>query len=97
MTTKRWNIGIDITEQDDETYACARLTTADGVDVTGAGHAHRSPDDRSIPEIGDEIATARALARLSHCLNQIAVKKIAPQQHALQEVVEPNLPGEPPE
>jgi hypothetical protein len=37
-------------------------------DMTGVGHARLHPDDMDVPEIGDELAVARALADLGHRL-----------------------------
>ncbi|GLW98488.1 dsRBD fold-containing protein [Microtetraspora sp. NBRC 16547] len=80
MTDKRWNVTIDITEHGDDTHARAELAVAEGVSVSGTGHARRSPDDHLVPEIGDELAAARALARLSHCLYQAALKEMTSRQ-----------------
>lgn len=63
--TKRWNVEIQIDEHDDDsTRAEARLQTGDDTRLIGVGVAHRNPDDVNVPEIGDELAAARALADL---------------------------------
>ena len=67
ITAKRWNVVINIDEHDGHTRAVARLHTRDGERV-GVGLAHRNPADREVPEIGDELAVARALAELSNRL-----------------------------
>jgi hypothetical protein len=64
---KRWNVAIDIDEHDGRTRAVARLSTAT-TDLTGIGLARLSPEDRDVPQIGDELAVARALSELSHHL-----------------------------
>ncbi|WP_067140791.1 dsRBD fold-containing protein [Microtetraspora malaysiensis] len=86
MTDKRWNVVIDISEHGDDTHARAALAVADGVSVSGAGHARRSPDDRLVPEVGDELAAARALARLSHCLYQTALKEMLSRGMTIEEM-----------
>jgi hypothetical protein len=64
---KRWNITIEIDEQDGRTRATARLD-AGAAELTGVGTARLSPEDRDVPQIGDELAVARALSELSHQL-----------------------------
>jgi Domain of unknown function (DUF1876) len=66
--TKRWTVELLIGENDGRTYAEANLRTEIGDQLTGAGEAHLHPDDRDVPEIGDELAVARALTDLGHRL-----------------------------
>ena len=69
MHTKNWTVPITVTEEDGTTHAVARLHTEPGaVTLVGRGTAHLSDDDRDVPEIGDEVAVARALADLAHKL-----------------------------
>ncbi|GAA3508361.1 hypothetical protein FHR32_008365 [Streptosporangium album] len=75
MIGKRWNVTIDITEHGDDTHARAALAVPAVVSVSGAGHARRGPDDRLVPEIGDEPAAARALARLGQGADQKIVSR----------------------
>jgi hypothetical protein len=65
---KRWHVEIFIDEHEDErrTRAEARLHTEDETHLRGVGTAHRNPADVEIPEIGDEVAAARALFALGH-------------------------------
>ncbi len=65
---KRWRVEIFIDEHEDErrTRAEARLYTDDKTHLRGVGTAHRNPADVEIPEIGDEVAVARALFALGH-------------------------------
>jgi hypothetical protein len=65
---KRWRVEVFVGEQDGRTYAEARLHTGLGDDLLGVGRAQLSPDDLDVPEIGDEIAVARALTDLGHRL-----------------------------
>ncbi len=64
---KRWNVAIEIDEQDGRTRAVARLEGG-AAELTGVGLARRSPEDPDVPQIGDELAVARALSELSHHL-----------------------------
>ena len=66
--TKRWSVTIDIEEHDGRTRAHARLHTRDTDRLVGVGGARLNPTDRDIPEIGDELAAARALSDLAHRL-----------------------------
>ena len=75
---KTWNAHIVIGEHDDgSTYAEARLVPQDQVTLVGVGTARLNPNDRNVPEIGDEVAAARALADLAHRLLNTAVEDIA--------------------
>jgi hypothetical protein len=76
--TKTWTVEIVIDEHDDQrvTRAEARLHTSDPTDLRGVGTARRNPDDREVPEIGDELAVARALSDLAHRLLDAAVGDI---------------------
>jgi hypothetical protein len=64
---KRWNMTIEIDEHDGRTRATARLE-AGAVELTGVGLARLSPEDQDVPQIGDELAVARALSELAHHL-----------------------------
>jgi len=66
--TKRWSVRIDIDEHDARTRATARLHTDDTDRLSGVGTARLNPTDRNVPEIGDELAVARALSDLAHKL-----------------------------
>jgi hypothetical protein len=69
--TKRWTVDIYIDEHEEQrrTRAEARLHTGKAAaGLRGIGMAQRNPDDREVPEIGDELAVSRALADLAHQL-----------------------------
>lgn len=73
MRTKRWSVDVVIDEHEGNTHATARLHTQDTDRVVGVGRAKLNPTDRDVPEIGDELAVARALADLSrHLLREAA-------------------------
>src|SRR4028119_1418 len=57
---KQWTVTIDIDEHEGHTRAVARLHDRDSERLTGVGLARLDPADRDVPEIGDEIAAARA-------------------------------------
>jgi uncharacterized protein DUF1876 len=67
-TVKRWTVDVFIDEDDGRTYAEARLHTGADTRIVGVGYARLNPADADIPEIGDELATARALSDLGHRL-----------------------------
>jgi hypothetical protein len=75
-TSKRWTVDIYLDEHPDQrnTRAEARLHTGDPTDVRGIGRSWRKPSDPEVPEIGDELAAARALADLADRLQAIAAE-----------------------
>lgn len=77
--TKHWSVDIYIDEHEEtrRTRAEARLHTEDRTDLRGVGTSARHPHDREVPEIGDEIAVARALADLSDHLHTAARLDVA--------------------
>lgn len=74
---KQWRVDLMLGEDDGQTYAEARLVTEDCDRLMGLGRAHVSPDDYDVPEIGDEIAVARALRDLGTRLLDTASADIA--------------------
>jgi hypothetical protein len=73
---KRWDVEIFIGEEDGRTYAEARLHTDIGDSIVGVGRAQVSREDYDVPEIGDELAVARAVTDLGHRLLYTAVRDI---------------------
>jgi hypothetical protein len=71
-----WSVTIDIGEHDGHTRAVARLRTRDTERVSGVGFARLAPTDEDVPEIGAEIAVARALADLSRHLMGVATEDV---------------------
>jgi len=76
MHTKTWNLRIDLFEQDDSTRAVAVLDTGAGPELRHVGVAHRRPGDNDVPEIGDELATCRALSGLAHDLLDATIEDV---------------------
>ena len=71
-----WSVSIDIGEHDGRTRAVAHLHTRDNRQLAGVGFARLAPTDRDVPEIGAELATARALAELSQRLLAVATEDV---------------------
>jgi hypothetical protein len=76
-TAKRWSVEVFIGEHDGKTRAEARLHTDDPTNLIGIGTSRLNPTDADVPEIGDELAVARALSELAHLLLHAAVEDIA--------------------
>jgi hypothetical protein len=73
---KTWRVEVTLFESDSDTMAHAVLVAeVPGIDATG--RARRNPGEVDVPEIGDEVAVARALRRLSDRLLGIAAEDIA--------------------
>jgi hypothetical protein len=71
---KQWKADIFIGEKDGHTYAEAWLVTEIGDRLVGVGMADVGRHDADIPEIGDELAVARALRNLgTQLLDQSSV------------------------
>ena len=76
MRTARWAVDITLAQREGHTHAEARLHTRDDTHLVGTGVARRRPTDRDVPEIGDEIAVARALIELAENLLHVAASDI---------------------
>ena len=79
--TKTWHVEIYIGEREGQTHAEARLRPGENVTMTGTGTARLNPSDLDVPEIGDELATARALSDLAHRLLHAAAEDIEDLTH----------------
>ncbi len=78
---KHWTIDVYIDEYEERTRAKARLHNRDETNLVGIGLARLNPADANVPEIGDELAVARALADLSHKLLDATVADIEAITH----------------
>lgn len=76
IANKRWHVEIQIDEHEGRTRAVARLHNRDETGLVGLGLARLNPADRDVPEIGDELAVARALSDLGHQLLEAAAGDI---------------------
>ena len=81
ISAQTWTVEIFLSDEDDHTHAEARLHSKDQTHLEGRGHARRNPSDRDVPEIGEEIAAARALSDLAHELLLAAADDIEAVTH----------------
>ena len=79
--TTTWSVEIHLSEHEGHTRAVAKLRTNDQTSLVGTGFARLNPTDRDVPEIGEELATARALHALADRLLGAAVGDIAAVTH----------------
>ncbi len=79
--TKQFEVEVLITERGDETRADAVLRSGETRRLHGVGRARRNPKDRAVPEIGDELAAARALSDLAHQLLDAAAADVESFTH----------------
>ena len=77
----RWTVEVFVGEDEGYTFAEAALHDDIGNHVLGTGRARLNPHDPDVPEIGDEIAVARALLDLGHRLLNIASADIESVTH----------------
>ena len=76
--TKTWTVDIRLDEHPETRYtrAEAHLHSGEMADIRGVGVSSRNPRDPEIPEIGDELAVARALVDLAENLRRTAATSI---------------------
>ncbi|MFP5335311.1 MAG: dsRBD fold-containing protein [Actinomycetes bacterium] len=77
-----WRVEIHLFDHEDSTAADAVLTTHAGTRLHGHGRARRNPADVDVPEIGEELAAARALRHLADRLLETASSDISSIEHA---------------
>jgi hypothetical protein len=80
-TIDRWSVDVYLNETEGETRAEARLTTRESEVLCGHGRARCNPADWDVPEIGAELATARALSDLARRLLDTATTDIEAVTH----------------
>ena len=81
MTTKTWTVQVMLDENGDDTVADAALSVENKMQLRGHGTSRRNPRDESEPQIGDELAAARALSDLAHQLLAAAASDIESKTH----------------
>jgi hypothetical protein len=74
---REWQVRVSIFESGDDTSANVVLLTEAPTHLTARGQSHRSTRDTSVPEIGDEVAVARALRHLADQLLETAAQDVA--------------------
>jgi hypothetical protein len=80
-TVKRWTVDVLVNDDEGRTYAEACLRSGEDTRLVGVGRAKLNPSDRDIPEIGDELAAARALCDLGQRLLVAASNDIRAVTH----------------
>jgi len=83
MQTQDWTVEIHLDEENATTHAHAVLRGREGSTLQADGTARRNPSDASVPEIGEELAAARALQLLADRLREITQKDIENLSHPL--------------
>jgi hypothetical protein len=81
MQEKHWRVEVFIDEHENRTRAHARLHDPGETGLVGVGTARLNPTDVNVPEIGDELAVARALGELAHRLLDAAANRIEAVTH----------------
>ncbi|MCC0094068.1 MULTISPECIES: DUF1876 domain-containing protein [Streptomyces] len=69
--TAEWKVRLYLFEADQTTKARLELDTGTNK-LTGHGTARCAPQDKDVPEIGDELAVARAMENLAKQLKRTA-------------------------
>lgn len=80
-TSDHWTVDIYLSGEERETSAQALLVTKESSGIQGVGRARRNPSDASVPQIGEELAAARALSDLAHRLLDAAAREIEALTH----------------
>ena len=73
---REWQVRVTIFEAGDATSANVVLLSDAPTHLSARGESHRSKKDMPVPEIGDEVAVARALRHLADQLLEIAAEDI---------------------
>ncbi|AZQ74717.1 MULTISPECIES: DUF1876 domain-containing protein [Streptomyces] len=60
-----WHVEVEFDEIEKKTRAAALLRLQDGTELRAKGKAVRHPDDPEQQRVGEEVAAARALNKLS--------------------------------
>lgn len=66
-----WDVRLELVEDADHCLVTAHLEAGDR-SIAGVGRSRRNPADPTVPQVGEELATARALHDLAHHLSQDA-------------------------
>lgn len=74
---KTWGVTVFLYEEGPDTHAHAVLHGEAEPQLQARASAHRAESDLDVPEIGDELAVARALRRLADRLERVADEDIA--------------------
>ncbi len=66
-----WDVQLELVEDTDHCFVTAHLDAGDR-SLAGISRARRNPADPTVPQVGEELATARALHDLAHNLSHDA-------------------------
>jgi hypothetical protein len=83
-----WRVEIQVFEQGRDTTARAVLLAGSDTPLESRGHARRAPEDKEVPEVGDEVAVSRALRHLADNLLQAAAGDLSELEHRDVKLVE---------
>lgn len=73
MHAKTWRVDVYIFEEEGDVTRARAVLIGDAAEpLTGHGVSRRNPHDSEVPEIGDEVATARALRHIGDQLLGLA-------------------------
>jgi hypothetical protein len=78
--TRHWDVWLELREDEDHCEVTAHLE-ADDRSLAGIGRSRRNPSDPTLPQVGAELATARAQYDLAHHLSQDAGRMIEDFPH----------------
>ena len=81
MFVKTWHVELFLHEDGDDTTARAVLHSDAPQHPEGHGRARRAPLDPDVPEVGEEVAVARALHDLAEKLLGTSEKDIEAIEH----------------
>lgn len=73
---REWKVRVSIFESEYDTSANVVLLSDAPTHLTAHGQSHRAGRDKAVPEIGDEVAVARALRHLADKLLETAARDI---------------------
>lgn len=85
--THTWKVTVHLFSSDEirsdehTTVAHAVLTTTSGNRLEGYGRARRNPGDEDVPEVGEELAAARALRDLADRLLRATSDDLSAIEH----------------
>jgi len=74
---REWQVRVSIFESGDQTSANVVLLTEAPTHLSARGESRRGTQDPAVPEIGDEVAVARALRHLADQLLDTAAQDVA--------------------
>jgi hypothetical protein len=79
--TQTLTLDMRVVEAGARTTADLSMVTSSGQQLRSHGTARRHPSDPDVPQIGDEIATARALFEMGHKLLDTAAEDLGERLH----------------